>query len=149
VHLVLDAVGAVGLAAAGATQRDAVDRWTPVGVALYELSALALSDPNGRARRRPRAVTVDAAEDSVRSFLSDPANVRVFSPAGSWSGRFDLRPAPGGRGVEIHAEADAADLRRAKQLLEAGEIISADDTPSGRRGVVSAVLPSLDDGRAR
>jgi hypothetical protein len=150
VHLVLDALGAIGLAAAGAMRDDPLDRWVPVGIGLYELGAVALSDPNGRsaAQQARRAVTVEGTAERVRTFLSDPANVRTFSPDGSWTGRFELRPAPGGRGVEIHAEAPAADLRRAKQLLEAGEIISADDSPSGRRGLVSALLPSFDDGRA-
>ena len=51
-HLALDAVGALGLAAAPwlAGCKDAVDRWAPVGVGVYELSAVALSDPAGRGR---------------------------------------------------------------------------------------------------
>jgi hypothetical protein len=81
----------------------------------------------------------------VRAFLADPANVRVFAPGGGWPGRYELRAAPGGRGTEIHAEADAADLRRAKQLLESGELATAEG-PAGRRGVVSAVLPTVDTG---
>lgn len=147
IHLVLDAVGAAGLAAAGATRSDQVDRLVPIGVGLYELAAVALSDPDGagpRASER-RAVTVERSEDEVRTFLNDPANVSSFSPGGGWTGRFELRPAPGGRGTEIHAEADAADLRRAKQLLEGGETATAEG-PAGRRGVVSAVLPTVDTG---
>ena len=48
-HLALDAVGAIGLVAAGATRDDAVDRFVPLGVGLYELGAVLLSDPDGRA----------------------------------------------------------------------------------------------------
>jgi hypothetical protein len=147
VHLVLDAAGALGLAAAGATRSDAVDRLVPVGVGLYELGAVALSDPDGGQARKPRsnAVTVNRTEPDVRAFLTDPQSVRRFSPDGGWTGRFELRPAPGHRGTEIHADADAADLRRAKQLLEAGELATADG-PAGRRGALSSALPTLDTG---
>src|SRR3712207_1044119 len=44
-HLAIDAVGALGLVATGATRRDSVDRYIPVGVGLYELGAVVLSDP--------------------------------------------------------------------------------------------------------
>ncbi|MDQ4072522.1 MAG: hypothetical protein M3088_06590 [Actinomycetota bacterium] len=149
-HLALDGVGALGLAAAPwlAGRKRPLDRWVPLGVAVYELSALALSDPDGRGRAgdrtRHRAVTVERPEDEVRAFLEDPAAVGRFAPAGGWPGSYELRPAPGGRGVEIHAESDQAVLRRAKQLLEGGEIVTAEGTPAGRRGPVSAALPTLD-----
>jgi hypothetical protein len=147
VHLVLDAVGAAGLVAAGATRKDAVDRFVPIGVGLYELGAVLLSDPHGTPGAvERRAVTVERGEHDVRAFLVDSENVRRFSPAGSWKGDFELRPAPGGRGTEIHADADAADLRRAKQLLEAGELATASGGPAGRRGVLSAFMPTLDTG---
>ena len=152
VHLALDALGAMGLAAAPWLMRreDALDRWAPVAVGLYELSAVALSDPDGRGRAGSgvthRAVTVNKSEAEVRALLEDPAAVRRFSPRGRWKGRYELRPAPGGRGTEIQAEAEAADLRRAKQLLEAGEIATADGTPAGRRGPLSRALPTLDSG---
>jgi hypothetical protein len=151
-HLALDAVGALGLAAAPwlLGREDQVDRSVPVAVGLYELSAVALSDPAGRGRAGAgvthRAVTVNKPEAEVRALLDDPAAVRRFSPDGRWTGRYELRPAPGGRGTEIHAEAEARDLRRATQLLEAGEIATAADGPAGRRGPLSAVLPSLDRG---
>ena len=149
-HLALDGVGALGLAAAPwlAGRKRPLDRWVPAGVAVYELSAVALSDPNGGGRAgtrtRHRAVTVERPEDEVRAFLEDPAAVGRFAPAGGWPGSYELRPAPGGRGVEIHAESDQAVLRRAKQLLEGGEIVTAEGTPAGRRGPVSAALPTLD-----
>ncbi|MDQ3849622.1 MAG: hypothetical protein M3296_03280 [Actinomycetota bacterium] len=146
-HLALDAAGAVGLAAAGATRSARVDRFAPIALGLYELGAVLLSDPNPAraARSRRRAVTVNRSDAEVRAFLSDPANVRAFSDGGRWRS-FELRPAPGGRGTEIHARADAATLRRAKQLLEAGELTTAAG-PSGRRGPLSALLPTLDTGR--
>lgn len=151
-HLALDAVGALALAAAPwlRGREQPVDRWVPGAVGLYELSAVALSDPTGRGRAGAgairRAVTVNKPEAEVRALLEDPSAVRRFSPEGSCTGRYELRPAPGGRGTEIHAEAEAADLRRAKQLLEAGEIATADGTPAGRRGPLSGVLPTLDSG---
>ena len=149
VHLALDALGALGLAAAGATRSKPLDRFVPLGVGAYELGAVLLSDPNGGGAGRPKrkAVTVNRPEAEVRAFLADPANVHAFSPDGDWPGVFELRAAPGGRGTEIHAEAEPADLRRAKQLLEAREIATASGTPSGRRGPISAALPTLDAGR--
>ena len=150
-HLALDAAGALGLAAAPwlAGRGHPIDRWVPTAAGIYELSALALSDPAGRGRVGAgithRAVTVNKPEAEVRALLDDPAAVARFSPNGHWSGRYELRPAPGGRGTEIHAEADAADLRRAKQLLETGEIATAEG-PTGRRGALSAILPTVDSG---
>jgi hypothetical protein len=147
VHLVLDALGAAGLVAAGGTREDRIDRLVPIGVGVYELGAVLLSDPHGTPGAVVRrAVTVERGEDEVRAFLAHPANVRRFSPAGGWKGEFELRTAPGGRGTEIHADADAADLRRAKQLLEAGELATAAGGPAGRRGVLSAAMPTLDSG---
>jgi hypothetical protein len=145
-HLLLDAAGALGLASVGATRSDAVDRFVPIGVAVYELGAVLLSDPGGGGPTVRHAVTVNRSEAEVRAFLADGANVGVFSPEGSWTGEFELRPAPGGRGVEIHADAKPGDLRRASQLLEAGEVATADGGPAGRRGALSAVLPTLDTG---
>lgn len=150
VHLALDGIGALSLAAAPwlAGRKRPLDRWVPAGVALYELSAVALSDPNGGGRpgnrTNHRAVTVARPEDEVRAFLEDPAAVGRFAPEGGWSGRYELRPAPGGRGIEIHADSDQAVLRRAKQLLEGGEIVTAEGAPAGRRGPISAALPTLD-----
>ncbi len=152
-HLALDGLGALALAAAPwlLARDDPLDRWVPTAVGLYELSAVALSDPAGRGRAGPgvthRAVTVNKPEAEVRALLDDPAAVRRFSPDGRWTGRYELRPAPGGRGTEIHAEAEPGDLRRAKQLLEAGEITTADGTPAGRRGPLSAALPTMDTGK--
>ena len=151
-HLALDAAGATGLAAAPwiAGRDDPLDRLVLAGVGLYELSAVAMSDPGGRGRAGAgtthRAVTVNKTEAEVRAVLEDPDAVRRFSPDGAWSGRYELRPAPGRRGTEIHAEARAADLRRAKQLIEAGEIPTAEG-PAGRRGPLSAVLPTMDTGK--
>lgn len=151
VHLGIDALGAVGLAAAPyVAGRDGLDRWIPVAVGAYELGAVAMSDPRGRGIGGGdtgwRAVTVECPEDEVRSFLGDPGNVSRFSPDATWEGEFRLREAPGGRGTELHAKATAADLRRAKQLLEAGEIATAVGGPAGRRGPLSAVLPTRDSG---
>ena len=147
VHLVLDAAGAGALALAGAVRSDPIDRFLPVGVGLYELGAVLLSDPHGTPHAvERRSVTVERGEEEVRAFLQDPANIRSFSPEGTWSGEFELRAAPGDRGVEIHAPASPADLRRAKQLLEAGELATAEGGAAGRRGVLSAILPSLDTG---
>ena len=149
-HLALDGIGALPLGAAPwlAGRKRARDRWVPAAVAVYELSAVALSDPSGRGlagtRAGRRAVTVERPEDEVRAFLEDPAAVGRFAPAGGWPGSYDLRPAPGERGTEIHADSDQAVLRRAKQLLEGGEIVTAEGTPAGRRGPVSAALPTLD-----
>jgi hypothetical protein len=146
-HLVLDAAGAGGLALAGASRSDPIDRFVPIGVGLYELGAVLLSDPHGKPRVvERRAVTVERSDEEVRAFLQDPASIRTFSPKGTWSGDFELRAAPGGRGTEIHASASPADLRRAKQLLEGGELATAKGGPAGRRGVVGAVLPTLDTG---
>ena len=146
-HLAIDAAGALGLVGAGATQKDRRDRFVPIGVGLYELTAVLLSDPQGGRRAPERhAVTVNRPEAEVRSFISDPANVRRFAPDGGWSGRYELRPAPGDRGTEIHARTPPANLRRAKQLLEAGELTTAQG-PSGRRGPLSSVLPTLDTGK--
>ena len=146
-HLVIDAVGALGLVAAGATRRDPYDRYVPIGVGLYELAAVLMSDPDGGGRSPERhAVTVNRPEAEVRSFISDPANVRRFAPDGHWSGRYELRTAPGGRGTEIHAHTLPGNLRRAKQLLEAGELATAQG-PAGRRGVLSSLLPTLDTGK--
>ncbi len=115
---------------------------TGAGYGAYRL----LARRGKRSRSGRRAVTVNKPEAEVRSLLDDPDAVRRFSPDGTWSGEYELRPAPGARGTEIHAEAEAADLRRAKHLLEAGEIATADGTPAGRRGPLTAVLPTLDTG---
>jgi hypothetical protein len=150
-HLGIDAAGAVGLAAAPyVAGRDGLDRWVPVAVGAYEMGAVLMSDPRGRGlgAEEPgwRAVTVERPEAEVRSFLGDPGNVARFSPDGGWEDEFRLREAPGGRGTELHAKAAAADLRRAKQLLEAGEAATAEGGPAGRRGPLSAMLPTLDTG---
>jgi hypothetical protein len=152
-HLGIDAAGAIGLAAAPyLAGREGLDRWVPVGVGIYELGAVALSDPQGKGLGADdpgwRAVTVERSEAEVRSFLGDPEKVATFSPDASWEGEFRLREAPGGRGTELHAKASAADLRRAKQLLEAGEIATAAGAPAGRRGPLSAILPTKDTGAA-
>ena len=155
-HLALDALGALGLVAAGATRQDPFDRYIPMGVGLYELSAVLMSDPSGGGHALERhAVTVNRPEAEVRSFISDPANVRRFAPDGSWSGRYELRPAPGDRGTEVRVElvydvpggsagATVArllgedphqqvedDLRRFKQVMEAGEVTRSDGSPGG------------------
>ena len=149
-HLALDGIGALSLGAAPwvAGREEPLDRWVPAAVALYELSAVGLSDPGGGGRggtrASHRAVTVERPADEVRAFLEDPAAVGRFAPEGGWNGRYGLRPAPGGRGVEIHADTDPAVLRRAKQLLEGGEIATAEGAPAGRRGPLSAALPTLD-----
>jgi hypothetical protein len=150
-HLGIDAAGAAGLAAAPyVAKRDGLNRWIPVAVGAYELGAVLMSDPRGRGLGADdpgwRAVTVERPETEVRSFLGDPENVSRFSPDGGWEGEFRLREAPGGRGTELHAKASAADLRRAKQLLEAGEIATAEGGPAGRRGPLSALLPTKDTG---
>src|SRR3954454_18007876 len=46
-HLVLDAAGALGLVAVGASRKEPVDRGLLVGVGLYELGAVLLSRPEG------------------------------------------------------------------------------------------------------
>jgi hypothetical protein len=143
-HLGLDAGGALGLAGISLARRRGLDRWLPVAVGAYELGALALSDPQGGgAPTGWRAVTVQRPLAEVQNFLTSQEAVRRFAPDGEWSGDFRLREAPAGRGTEIHAEADAAALRRAKQLLEAGEIATASG-PAGRRGPLSALLPTLE-----
>jgi hypothetical protein len=149
-HLGIDAAGAIGLAAAPyLAGRDGLDRWIPVAVGAYEIGAVLLSDPQGKGLGSDetgwRAVTVERSEADVRAFLADPEQVAAFSPDGSWEDEFRLREAPGGRGTELHAKASAADLRRAKQLLEAGEIATAEG-PAGRRGPLSALLPTRDTG---
>jgi hypothetical protein len=48
-HLGLDAAGALGLVAAGMTRAAAIDRFVPLGVGLYELTAVLLSDPRRQA----------------------------------------------------------------------------------------------------
>lgn len=150
-HLGIDAAGAVGLAAAPfVAGRDGLDRWVPVAVGAYEMGAVLMSDPQGRGigGGEPgwRAVTVERSETEVRSFLGDPEQVARFSPDGDWEGEFRLREAPGERGTELHAKASADDLRRAKQLLEAGETATAAGAPAGRRGPLSAILPTRDTG---
>ncbi len=47
-HLAVDAAAAFGMVALGATRSIAIDRWVPIAVGLYELGAVALSDPSGR-----------------------------------------------------------------------------------------------------
>jgi hypothetical protein len=56
-HLVIDAVSGAGLAVAPwlMRRRDALDRWVPLAVGLWELAAAALSDPSG-GRRRARGL---------------------------------------------------------------------------------------------
>jgi hypothetical protein len=90
-------------------------------------------------------VTIGADQDKVGAFLRDPEMVERFASDG-WSGSFELRAAPGGRGTEVFADGARDDLRRAKQLFEAGDIISGDDSVHGRRGALSAFLPSMDFG---
>jgi hypothetical protein len=150
-HLGIDAAGAMGLAAAPLVAgHEGLDRWVPVAVGAYEMGAVLLSDPQGEGlggdESSWRAVTVERSEAEVRSFLGDPGNVSRFSPDATWEGEFRLREAPGGRGTELHAKASADDLRRAKQLLEAGEIATAAGAPAGRRGPLSAILPTVDTG---
>jgi hypothetical protein len=149
-HLGIDAVGAVGLAAAPyLARREGLDRWVLVAAGIYELGAVLLSDPQGEGRNTEpgwRGVTVESSEAEVRTFLADPEKVAAFSPDGGWRGEFRLREAPGGRGTELHAKARAADMRRAKQLLEAGETATAEGGPAGRRGPLSALLPTRDTG---
>ncbi|HEX5982775.1 MAG TPA: hypothetical protein VFY69_01070 [Solirubrobacterales bacterium] len=152
-HLGIDAAGALGLAAAPhLAGKDGLDRWVLVGVGAYELGAVLLSDPQGKGpgAGEPgwRAVTVEWPEAEVSAFLADPEQVSRFSPGGDWQGEFRLREAPGGRGTELHAKASADDLRRAKQLIEAGEVATAAGGPAGRRGPLSAVLPTKDTGAA-
>ena len=57
-HLAVDAVGAAGLIAAGATREDALDRLVPVGVGAYELGAVLMSDPQGDGARRVKDMVV-------------------------------------------------------------------------------------------
>lgn len=47
-HLMIDAAGALGLVAAGATRRERIDRLLPIAVGVYELSAVLLSRPSSR-----------------------------------------------------------------------------------------------------
>jgi hypothetical protein len=47
-HLAVDAAAAFGILALGATRTQAIDRWVPMGVGLFELTTVALSDPSGR-----------------------------------------------------------------------------------------------------
>ena len=149
-HLALDAGGALALVGAGASRAESPDRLVPIGVGMYELAAVLLSDPAGPTGGgvAGHAVTVERSEADVRAFLAQSENVRAFSPEGKWPADFELRSAPAGRGTQIHAHAEPGDLRRAKQLLEAGELATADVGPAGRRGPLSAVLPSLDTGAA-
>lgn len=57
-HLALDALGAGGLIAAGATRRESLDRLVPIGVGAYELGAVVMSDPKGDGARRVDGLVV-------------------------------------------------------------------------------------------
>ena len=46
-HLAIDATGALGMIALGATRKSRLDRAILIGVGLYELTAVLLSDPAG------------------------------------------------------------------------------------------------------
>jgi NAD(P)-dependent dehydrogenase (short-subunit alcohol dehydrogenase family) len=83
-HLALDAVGAAGLVAAGATRDEALDRLVPIGVGAYELGAVLLSDPQGDGARRvkDRVVVVTGAASGIgrvtaRTFAEKGAKVVV------------------------------------------------------------------------
>jgi hypothetical protein len=90
-------------------------------------------------------VTIGGDQERVGAFLRDPEAVRQFAADG-WDGSFELRAAPGERGTEVFADASRDDLRRAKQLFESGEIITAENGVHGRRGAISSALPDLDTG---
>jgi hypothetical protein len=90
--------------------------------------------------RRWRVVTVLCSPEQVGTADSLPA------PLASFRDRIELRvtPAPGDKGTELAArlrggvtdhdiEELRSALRRAKQLLEAGEVLRVDPVPHGRR----------------
>ena len=87
------------------------------------------------------AITILASEAEIRSRLQQ-FNLEEF-------GRVTFVPAPGGRGTEVHVEMTKGsnplkkvvgedpeqvvrdNLRKVKQLIEAGEIVRSDATPEG------------------
>ena len=96
-----------------------------------------------------RASPLEEREPEALVWRSDSASLRV-----------DLRPAPGDRGTELQVAVEPAsaraeralrlagewparqlneDLRRLKQLLEAGEIATTDRQPAGRRSLLGAL----------
>ena len=76
-HLALDAVAAVGLAAAPwllRTRDEGVRHWLPhVVLGLYELGAVALSDPSGESAASAEPMAAEAAPAPVRSGSSQQA----------------------------------------------------------------------------
>jgi NAD(P)-dependent dehydrogenase (short-subunit alcohol dehydrogenase family) len=83
-HLAIDALGAAGLVAAGASRDEAIDRLLPIGVGAYELGAVLLSDPRGDGARRveDRVVVVTGAASGIgrvtaRTFAEKGAKVVV------------------------------------------------------------------------
>jgi hypothetical protein len=85
------------------------------GLASLLLARRSRSEPE----RRVQSATVRRSPDEVAQFWR--ANF------GS-SARVRFQVAPGGRGTEIHLEADEPDLRQVKQMLETGEVIRSSAT---------------------
>jgi hypothetical protein len=99
-----------------------------------------------------RTVTINRPVDEVRASIQDPD-----SQLGRFAGRLEIREAPAGRGTEVSitfaqehrslvgkavdlvtghdpALEVRRELRRLKQLLEAGEIATAEPGPAAPRG---------------
>jgi hypothetical protein len=130
-----------------------------------------------RAARRTgpiiRGVTVDRPPDKVRELLGDPSilsaalgrPVRV-EPAGDgirWQadgvgGRVTVQAAPADWGTEIYVESDRGPddkvnrtlLRRAKSLVECGQVLSTRDDPADRgplaEGITDVIRDKLAEG---
>jgi hypothetical protein len=76
------------------------------------------------------AVTIRASEDEIRPRLQELGIDR--------QGTITFRTAPGDRGTEVvvatkKTEKVKTDLRRAKQLIEVGEVVRSDASPEGAR----------------
>lgn len=125
-------------------------------------------------RRRRRTGEHDAGWKSV-TVLGDAERLR---PDGQWVAplapiaehlQVELRPAPGGRGTEVHArirdgraravhsatglpaaQALRAALRDTKQVVEAGEVLRMDPRPHGKRKATpTGLLVDVAEHRAR
>ncbi len=97
-----------------------------LGVTAYRLVASRRSAGSGKDRRRTHTLTVFRFPDEVTGNLPEP-----LAALGD-SVDIDLRPAPGGRGTEIHvrplddsvsAGQIRAALRTGRSLLEVGEVL--------------------------
>jgi uncharacterized membrane protein len=115
-----------------------------------DTSHWSVTAPFGRTVEWDAVVTEDTPEQRIAWASTEGADIDN-------RGAVEFRPAPGGRGTEVHVQisyeipggtlAEAAakyfgedphqqlddDLRRLKQILEVGEIVRSDGAPSGKR----------------